>query len=310
MTGLPIPLPTGYGGPSKEDIMSENMEVMASEVEAPKKVAFMNKKYSNADRIQREEEELERMIAEQKGEAEDQEPQEAEPSNAEERSFKKRYGDLRRHQQQKEKEYEDRIKALEQQLTQAAKQEMRLPKSDEDIEAWASKYPDVAAIVETIAIKKAKEQSADLEERVRAVDEMRETAAREKAEAELMRLHPDFDTIRDSDDFHEWADEQPKWVQDALYENDTDAKSAARAIDLYKADRGITKKKTATSKDAARSVNTRNQRSGIQADGNGTAIRESDVQKMSAVEYERHSDEIMEAIRTGNFIYDLSGSAR
>jgi hypothetical protein len=290
--------------------MSENMEVMASEVEAPKKVAFMNKKYSNADRIQREEEELERMIAEQKGEAVEQEPQEAEPSNAEERSFKKRYGDLRRHQQQKEKEYEDRIKALEQQLTQAAKQEMRLPKSDEDIEAWASKYPDVAAIVETIAIKKAKEQAQGLEERVREIDEMKAVAAREKAEAELMRLHPDFDTIRDSDDFHEWADEQPKWVQDALYENDADARSAARAIDLYKADRNITSKKSTTSKDAARSVGERSGRSKPSPDTNGAVIKESDVQKMSAIEYERNADTIMEAIRTGNFIYDLSGSAR
>lgn len=286
------------------------MEVMASEVEAPKKVAFMNKKYSNADRIQREEEELERMIAEQKGEAVEQEPQEAEPSNAEERSFKKRYGDLRRHQQQKEKEYEDRIKALEQQLTQAAKQEMRLPKSDEDIEAWASKYPDVAAIVETIAIKKAKEQAQGLEERVREIDEMKAVAAREKAEAELMRLHPDFDTIRDSDDFHEWADEQPKWVQDALYENDADARSAARAIDLYKADRNITSKKSTTSKDAARSVGERSGRSKPSPDTNGAVIKESDVQKMSAIEYERNADTIMEAIRTGNFIYDLSGSAR
>lgn len=283
---------------------------MASEVEAPKKVAFMNKQYSNADRVKKEEEELEQLIAEQKGEAVEQEPQEAEPKNAEERSFKKRYGDLRRHQQQKEKEYEDRINALEQQLTQATKQEIRLPKSDEDIEAWATKYPDVAAIVETIAIKKAKEQSADLEQRVKAVDEMRETAAREKAEAELLKLHPDFNDIRDDDDFHEWADEQPKWVQDALYENDNDARSAARAIDLYKADRGITKKRKATPKDAARSVNTRSERSNIQSDGNGNVIRESEVQKMSAVEYEKYSDEIMEAIRSGNFIYDLSGSAR
>jgi hypothetical protein len=290
--------------------MSENMEVMASEVEAPKKVAFMNKQYSNADRIKKEEEELEQLIAEQKGEAVEQEPQEAEPKNAEERSFKKRYGDLRRHQQQKEKEYEDRIKALEQQLNQAATKEIRLPKSDEDIEAWATKYPDVAAIVETIAIKKAKEQAADLEDRVRAVDEMRETAAREKAEAELLKLHPDFNDIRDDDDFHEWAEEQPKWVQDALYENDNDARSAARAIDLYKADRGITKKKKATPKDAARSVNTRSERSNIQPDGNGNVIRESEVQKMSAAEYEKYSDEIMEAIRSGNFIYDLSGSAR
>jgi hypothetical protein len=310
MTGLPIPLPTGYGGPSKETKMSENMEVMASEVEAPKKVAFANRKYSNADRIKKEEEELEQLIAEQKGEAIQQEPQEAEPANAEEKSFKKRYGDLRRHQQQKEKEYEDRIKALETQLSQATKSEIKLPKSDEDIEAWAIKYPDVAAIVETIAIKKAKEQAKGLEDRVREIDEMKANAAREKAEVELLKLHPDFGTIRDSDDFHEWAEEQPKWVQDALYENDADARSAARAIDLYKADRNITTKKSASSKDAARSVGARNERSKPSSDAMSGAIRESDVQKMSATEYEKNADDIMEAIRTGNFIYDLSGSAR
>ena len=284
---------------------------MAEEMQSPKKVAFANRKYTNEERIKKEEEELEQLLTEQKGEAEQvEEPKEAEPKNAEERSFKKRYGDLRRHQQTKEKEYEDRINALEQQLTEATKSEFKLPKSDEDLDKWASQYPDVAAIVETIAIKKAKEQSADLEKRVKVIDEMRETAAREKAEAELIKLHPDFSEIRDSDDFHEWAEEQPKWVQDALYENDQDAKSAARAIDLYKVDRGIGKKKSTTSKDAARSVGTRNERSKPQSDPSGNAIRESDVQKMSAVEYEKKSDEIMEAIRTGNFIYDLSGSAR
>ena len=288
------------------------MEVMASEVEAPKKVAFANKKYSNADRIKKEEDELEQLLAEQKGQPEqvEQEPQEAEPANAEEKSFKKRYGDLRRHQQQKEKEYEDRIKALENQLEQSTKSEIKLPKSDEDIEAWATKYPDVAAIVETIAIKKAKEQAQGLEDRVKEIDEMKANAAREKAEAELMKLHPDFGEIRDSDDFHEWAEEQPKWVQDALYENDADARSAARAIDLYKSDRNIVTKKTNPSKDAARSVDTRNERSKPNSDPMNGAIRESDVQKMSAAEYEKYADDIMEAIRTGKFIYDLSGSAR
>ena len=294
----------------KGQIMSEQ-QIMAEEMQPQKTVAFANRKYTNEERVKKEEEELEQLIAEQKGEAEQvEEPKEAEPKNAEERSFKKRYGDLRRHQQTKEKEYEDRINALEQQLGEATKAEFKLPKSDEDLDKWALQYPDVAAIVETIAIKKAKEQSADLEKRVQVIDEMRETAAREKAEAELIKLHPDFSEIRDSDDFHEWADEQPKWVQDALYENDQDAKSAARAIDLYKSDRGIGKKKSATSKDAARSVGTRNERSKPQSDPSGNAVRESDVQKMSAVEYEKKSDEIMEAIRTGNFIYDLSGSAR
>jgi hypothetical protein len=288
--------------------MSEQT-IMAEEMQPQKKVAFANRKYTNEERLKKEEE-LEQLIAEQKGEAVEQEPQETEPANAEEKSFKKRYGDLRRHQQQKEKEYEDRIKALETQLNQATKSEIKLPKSDEDIEAWATKYPDVAAIVETIAIKKAKEQAQSLEERVREIDEMKASASREKAEAELMRLHPDFGSIRDSDDFHEWAEEQPKWVQDALYENDADARSAARAIDLYKADKGITTKKSVSSKDAARSVGTRNERSKPQSDAMGNVIKESEVQKMSPQEYERNADNIMEAIRTGNFIYDLSGSAR
>ena len=280
---------------------------MVEQVET--KSAFINKKYSNEDKLKKEEEELEQLMAEQKGEVEETEP---EPENAEEKSFKKRYGDLRRHQQEKEKELAAKIDALQSQLSEATKKEINLPKSDEDIEAWAAKYPDVAAIVETIAIKKAKEQAAVLEERVKAVDELQMNASREKAEAELLRYHPDFEDIRETDDFHNWVNEQPQSIQDALYENASDARTASRAIDLYKADKNITtKKKTKTTdKDAARSVNARNSRSKPDTSDGSRAILESDVQKMSAQEYEKMSDEIMEAIRTGNFVYDLSGNAR
>jgi hypothetical protein len=282
-------------------------DAMVEQVET--KSAFINKKYSNEDKLKREEEELEQLMAEQKGEVQQEEP---EPENAEEKSFKKRYGDLRRHQQEKEKELSAKIEALQAQLSEATKKEINLPKSDEDIEAWAAKYPDVAAIVETIAIKKAKEQAAVLEERVKAVDELQMTATREKAEAELLRYHPDFEDIRETDDFHNWVNEQPQSIQDALYENASDARTAARAIDLYKADKNITtKKKTKTTdKDAARSVNARNSRSKPDTSDGSKAILESEVQKMSAQEYEKMSDDIMEAIRTGNFVYDLSGNAR
>jgi len=282
---------------------------MAEEMQTEKKVAFANRKYSNEDKLKKDEEELEQLIAEQRGETKEEE-QEAEPVGAEEKSFKKRYGDLRRHMQEKEKSWEDKFKQLEGQLKDVTQKEIKLPKSDDDIEAWATQYPDVAAIVETIAIKKAREQSAGLEDRVKEIDEMRATASREKAEAELMKAHPDFDDIRDSDDFHQWADEQPKWVQDALYENDNDARSAARAIDLYKADRNIKTKKPASNKDAARSVNSRNSRSQPEDNDTSTTFKESQVAKMSPQQYEKAADQIMEAIRTGKFIYDMSGSAR
>ena len=285
--------------------------IMAEEMQPEKKVAFVSKPYSQEERIQKEEKELEQLLKEQKGEVEEPEEKEAEPTSAEEKTFKKRYSDLRRHQQKQAEELKKEIESLKTQLSVAAQKEMKLPKSDEDIEQWAEEYPDVAKIVETIAIKKAKEQNAALEQRMKAIDDMQQSATKEKAEAELMRLHPDFDEIRDSDDFHMWADEQPKWVQDALYENDSDARSAARAIDLYKVDRGITsEKKSKKDKGAAEAVSTKRERNTPQADETSTYLKESQVQAMSPQEYEKHSDEIMEAIRSGKFVYDVSGSAR
>ena len=286
---------------------------MAGEMTPQKTTAFGNRKYSNAERIQREEEELAELMAKQRGEGQEEQADQdddADPVSAEDKSFKKRYGDLRRHTQLKENELQSRISALEKQLSSSTKSEIKLPKSDQDIEAWAREYPDVAAIIETIAIKKAREQSVDLEERVKVIDEMRASASKDKAQVELMQMHPDFDKIREDDDFHNWAEEQPKWIQDALYDNENDARSAARAIDLYKADRGITTKKPSTNKDAARSVNTRSERSRPNDNDSKGHIRESQVSKMSAQEYEKRADEIMDAIRTGKFIYDISGNAR
>ena len=281
---------------------------MASEPQAENKVAFATRKYSNEDKRKAEEEELEQLIAENKGEA--VEETEVEPASSEEKTFKKRYGDLRKHSQETKQSLEKQVNDLRKQLDKSTKQEIKLPKSDDDIEAWAAKYPDVAAIVETIAIKKAREQSKDLEDRVKEIDAMRETATKEKAEVELLKIHPDFSEIRDSDDFHNWATEQPKWVQDALYENDDDARSAARAIDLYKIDNNISTKKSSNNKDAARSVNSKQTRNAPETDRTGSSFKESQVAKMTPQEYEKNADVIMEAIRSGRFVYDVSGNAR
>tara|TARA_R100000773_G_scaffold23720_1_gene20902 strand:+ start:104 stop:976 length:873 start_codon:yes stop_codon:yes gene_type:complete len=280
----------------------------------PKKVAFMTKPKNVEERIKKDEKELEKLLQGQKEEAkEEAESKEEtsdnkEPESAEERSFKKRYGDLRKHQQQQQKAFEDKITNLERQLGEATKKEIKLPKTEEELETWAKEYPDVAAIVESIAIKKAREQSKGIEDKIKKYEDLRVEASKEKAEAELLSIHPDFEQIRETDDFHEWAEKQPKWVQNALYENDNDAKSAARAIDLYKADKNITNQKP--SKDAAKAVNAKGQRSEPQSNDSKSYIKESDVQAMSAEEYEKKADTIMEAIRSGKFIYDLSGSAR
>jgi len=289
-----------------------NETVMAEEPKPQKKAAFVSRKYNNDEKRKLDEEELAELLKAQQGESVEEESkveEEQEPTSAEEKTFKKRYSDLRRHQQKQADELKAKITDLERQLSEAARKEMKLPKSEEEIEAWTKEYPDVAGIVETIATKKAQEQSVALEERIKAIDALQISASKEKAEVELLKLHPDFSDIRESDSFHEWAEQQPKWVQDALYDNETDARSAARAIDLYKADMKMSAPKS-KDKDAAKSVSVKNARSKPQEDATASYMKESDVQKMSSKEYEKKSDEIMEAIRSGKFIYDVSGSAR
>jgi hypothetical protein len=276
------------------------------------KVAGFIKRSANHERIKEEEEELKQLM---ENNPQDNNPDnEPEPDSAEERSFKKRYGDLRRHSQKQQVELQKQIDDLKAQLETTAKQGINLPKTEEELEAWANEYPDVARIVETIAIKKAREQSQELETRLQKINAMAEETAKEKAEAELMRLHPDFARIRDQDEFHEWVEKQPRWVQSALYDNESDAVSAARAIDLYKADKGITAKRSRQSdKDdsiaAARTVRATN-KARVEFESEDGLFYESQVEKMSSREYEKNQEAIIAAIRAGKFVYDKTGHAR
>ena len=298
-------------------------ETVVGTTDPIKKVVSMgDRRYDTQKTIEDEEKELEELIEQQKEEAEKDEraakivEQELlEPDSAEEKTFKKRYGDLRRHTQKQQKEHEEKIAALQSQLDTATKTQIKLPKTETELEAWSQEYPDIAAIIETIAIKKSREQSEDLEKRMDEINQLQSTAKREKAEAELLSLHPDFEEIRATDDFHNWAEAQPKWVQDALYENETDARSAARAIDLYKVDQGNqssskTNTKKANTKDAARAVNTKAAKAAPETSTDSGKWKESTVEGMSSQQYEKHAESIMEAIRSGEFIYDISGSAR
>ena len=274
-------------------------------------VSSFGKRNANRERIDREEEELKQLTEKNVEKNSDDNTEDDSNLTAEEKSFKKRYGDLRRHSQQQQLTLQKQIDELRNQLTQSTEKQIKLPTNEEDLARWAATYPDVAKIVETIAIKKAKEQTASMEQRFAALDEQEKMTAREKAEFELTKLHPDFDAIRDTDDFHNWAEEQPAWVQQALYENDTDARSAARAIDLYKVDRNIGKTKSKKEDaSAAQSIRTRGERSAPSGQDSEGVMYESQVAKMSSKQYEANEQAIMKAMQSGKFVYDLSAGAR
>jgi hypothetical protein len=296
-----------------------------AEMETPKTAGFVDRGYNHAKRKQRMEEEakeIAKLEAEARGESPVDEAEEVEEAtqeaetnteakeetlSAEEKSFKKRYGDLRRHMQQKEKEWDEKFEALQK---ASAKAGIVPPKSDEDIEEWTNKYPDVAGIVETIAAKKAQEMFSKADTRLKELDEAQAEAHRVKSENEIRKSHSDFDQLRESDEFHNWADAQPKWVRDALYENADDPASVVRVIDLYKSDKGLTNEAKKANRKAAASTVTKRSKTQVDVADASEMIRESDVAKMSDKEFEERADEINKAMRNGKFVYDVSGNAR
>ena len=295
-----------------------------AEVQTKKTAGFVDRGYNyekKQKKMKAEEEEIKRLEAEARGETPvNEEPKQEvaqeeeanteakeETLSAEERTFKKRYGDLRRHVQQKEKEWEEKFSALEK---RSEREGIVPPKSDEDIDNWTKEYPDVAGIVETIAAKKAQEMFEKANIRIKEIDEERMELKRDSAENLIRKAHSDFDDLRAADEFHNWAEQQPKWVKDALYENSDDPDSVIRVIDLYKMDNGLTisdrKKNT---KNAAKTV-ARKSKTEVDLTDANNMIKESDVAKMSNEEFAEKSDEINAALRSGKFLYDISGSAR
>lgn len=285
-----------------------------TEVETPKNAGFVQNKSAlkaNQKRIEQDEAELKSLMEEREANSKQEENTEAkeadteveeETLSAEERTYKKRYSDLRKHLNKQSEE----IKELKAQMENASSEDLRPPKSKEEIEAWSKKNPEAAAILKSFA--KAEAEKTDKE--VQELKELNKQTQRIKSENAIRKMHPDFDELRESDDFHNWANEQPKWVQDALYENQDDPRSVVRVIDLFKVDNGMDIKSTKrTTKEAASQVKTK-RTTKIDGEGVSGKILESQVQKMSAKEYEARSEDIMKAIQAGNFVYDISGGAR
>ena len=288
-------------------------------IEAPKSAGFVDRGFNQSKKraaMEAEEKEIAKLEAEQRGETleeddeveavvETEEVEDDSKLSGEEKSFKKRYGDLRRHMADKEKDWNERFENLEKSSTNIVP-----PKSDEDIEQWASEYPDIAGIVETIAAKKAQELFSKADSRLQKLDELQNEAVRKTAETTIMESHSDFVKIRESDEFHSWADEQPKWVQDAVYENADDPYSVVRVLDLYKSDKGLTKQAKKAGTKAAASMVSKTSKTKVDTEDSTGQIRESDVAKMSSKEFEQNLDAINKAMRSQKFIYDISGSAR
>ena len=216
--------------------------------------------------------------------------------------YKKRYDDLKRHYDSKLNEFKSREQEL---LEEAAKNrtEYEAPKTEEELEQFKQQYPDVYEVVETVAHLQSESKAKVLEERLSKLQEREIEIAQREAEKRLMEKHPDFDDVRNSDDFHAWAKEQPESIQNWIYKNADDADLASRAIDLFKKDLGIeaepkktTSKKT---KSAADMVSTKTTSVEPKSE---KVWSEREIAAMSMDEFDKYESEISEAMQQGRIV--------
>jgi uncharacterized protein YutD len=223
--------------------------------------------------------------------------------------YKKRYDDLKRHYDRKLGDWKAKEKELRAEAA-ASRPKYKAPKTQEDLATFREEYPDVYDVVETVAHLRAEEQLQDLKAKLDVLSEREAALVRKDAETQLMTAHPDFGDIRESEDFHEWASQQPDEIQGWIYKNATNATLAIRAIDLYKKDRGIStaSEKTAKTKksnsakeaSAAEAVSVRSK--AAEPSSKVKIWKTSEVARLSVEQYEKLQPELDAAFREGRIV--------
>ena len=159
-----------------------------------------------------------------------------------EHNWKKRYDDLKTLRDNELGKWKNREQEL---ITEAvaSRPEYKAPKTIEELDQFKAQYPDVFEVVETVSHLQSEAKTEALQAQLNSLQARESEVLQKEAESELLNKHPDFADIRESDDFHEWAKEQPDDIQAWVYNNPHNVGLASRAIDLFKNDTGISQKR-------------------------------------------------------------------
>jgi len=239
-------------------------------------------------------------------EAEKQEVEATKDKPYKQPNYKKRYDDLKTHYDSKLNEF----KAREQELIQEAvlnRPEYEAPKSEEELEEFKKEYPDVMAVVETVAHLQSESKTKVLEERLSALQDRENELVRRDAEKNLREKHPDFDEIRNSDEFQDWANLQPEAIKEWIFNNPDDATLASRALDLFKKDIGLEVQQVTQTKSNSKQTE---QSAADMISTKTTSVKpnqqkvwsEREIAAMSVAEFDKYESEISEAMQEGRII--------
>lgn len=230
------------------------------------------------------------------------------PSNSD-KTWEKRYSDLRSYSAKQVNDLNKKLKDLEDKLNSKANV---LPKTEAEVTEWAQKYPDVYGLIKSIVALDLTQVSETVNEKFKSLEDEKHEVAKERALNAILAAYPDFFELEKDENFVNWIATKSKRIQDALYENDTDAQAAIEVVDLYKLENGVQKKATkkADPRDSARDVRVNSTRTPPNPASGDFDFSESQIDKMSGRDFEANEDKIELARRNGRILMDVTGAAR
>ena len=230
---------------------------------------------------------------------------EAKKEPSEDHDYKKRYDDLKRHYDSKVLEFKGEIEQLKDMVSKpntAIPNNVPMPKTLEELEQFKNEYPEVFDVVQTVSMMQSESQVKELREELGTIKEREKELEKQKAYEQLLRAHPDFGELKEDEKFLSWLEDQPSSISDGIYNNNTDAKWAARVIDLYKADNNIGKKKTTKTnktQDAAAAVTRQQAKEVATKEATGRIWKSSEIARLKPWEFEKLEAELDQARSEG-----------
>ena len=233
-------------------------------------------------------------------EQQDEETISVKTSKKEDHDYKKRYDDLKKHYDEKVAEW----KSEKEKLTNSQVDESFLEEdvAISEIEQFKQSYPEVYNMVEQVSTKNASKEVEELRAEVARLSQREEQLQVKSAYQQLIALHPDFPELKKSDDFKAWLEDQPPSIAEGVTGNSSDVKYAARVLDLYKADKGLNKKRGRPKCSAADAVTKTSAKTVAVKDSNKKIWKTSEIRKLKPHEFAKLEEELDLANAEGRIV--------
>ena len=223
-----------------------------------------------------------------------------------EHNWEKRYRDLQSYTAKKINQLEGDIRSLQQQNVPR----LEVPKTQEELDAFRGKNPEMYAVIQSMANTLFQSHIAQYDQKLAEMQGSLQANAQDKAVLKLKAAHPDYEAIMNSDAFHSWAALQTTEVQDWIYKNPDNADLAIQALSLYKYHSGVGKANQGTTTQGNQggdyAVNTRSattDQGAVNRNHPSYVWKESEIARMRPEEFHKWDAHITLAQQEGRILF-------